>query len=182
MQELLKWTLDAIREEGSSFSWMEEHRFAWAPLVNNALQQVLEGKTVLLMTDRPRKWFESYILGKVNDLGKNRPLLPFYPLLVCMPNILMMRTAEEIDLLEDMLELSYPNGYIIWYIGKGDHPLMKIANRNDDNFLWLMDEELQNSFHLRDADPRLDVKLIQLYKLFDETLSAALFGELTLES
>ena len=65
MQELLKWTLDAIREEGSSFSWMEEHRFAWAPLINNAMQQILEGKTVLVMTDRPRKWFGSYILSIV---------------------------------------------------------------------------------------------------------------------
>ena len=81
-----------------------------------------------------------------------------------------------------MLEISYPNGYYIWYIGKGDHPFTKIAYRNDDNFLWLMDEEAQNSFHLRGADPILDIKLLQLYKLFDETLSAVLFGELELES
>lgn len=182
MQELLKWTLEAIREEGSSFSWMEEHRFEWAPLANNAVQQILEGKTVLVMTDRPRKWFGSYILGKVNDLGKNRPLLPFYPFLECFPNIHDVKSSEEIAVLEDMLELSYPNGYIVWYIGKGDHPLTKIAYRNDDNFLWLLDEELQNSFHLRDADPKLDVKLIQLFKLFDETLSAALFGDISLDS
>ena len=30
--------------------------------------------------------------------------------------------------------------------------------------------------------PLLDIKLLQLYKLFDNTLSAALFGELELDS
>ena len=181
MQQLLKWTLDTIREKESAFSWMEEHRFAWAPLVNNAVSQILEGKTVLVRIDDPRQWFAKYILQNVNDLEKHRPLLPFYPLGGCFPNLHNVKTKEDIQLLEDMLELSYPNGYYIWYIGKGDHPATKIAYRNDDNFLWLMDEEAQNSFHLRGSDPLLDIKLLQLYRLFDETLSAALFGDLDIE-
>jgi hypothetical protein len=45
-----------------------------------------------------------------------------------------------------------------------------------------MDEEVQNSFALRTSDPLLDIKLLQLYKLFDNTLSAALFGDLDLEA
>ena len=45
-----------------------------------------------------------------------------------------------------------------------------------------MDEEVQNSFALRTSDPLLDIKLLQLYKLYDNTLSAALFGELELDS
>lgn len=182
MQALLKWTLDAIRHEESAFSWMEEHRFEWAPLVNSAISQILEGKTVLLLTDEPRQWFASYILQQINELEKSRPLLPFYTLSGCFPNLHTIKSTEEIQLLEDMLEISYPNGYFIWYIGKGDHPFTKVAYRNDDNFLWLMDEEAQNSFHLRNSDPILDIKLLQLYNLFDETLSAVLFGELDLES
>ncbi|UFH59690.1 HobA family DNA replication regulator [Sulfurovum mangrovi] len=181
MQKLLKWTLDTIREKESAFSWMEEHRFAWAPLVNSAVSQILEGKTVLVMTDESRQWFGKYILQKVNDLEKHRPLLPFYPLGGCFPHLYTVKSKEDIQLLEDMLDISYPNGYYIWYIGKGDHAATKVAYRNDDNFLWLMDEEAQNSFHLRSSDPLLDIKLLQLYRLFDETLSAALFGDLDIE-
>ena len=182
MQQLLKWTLETIREEESCFSWMEEHRYEWAPLVKSATSQVLEGKTVLVLTDESRKWFGKYILNKVNELQKNRPLLPFYQLGECFPNLQGINTTQEIELLEDMLDISYPNGYYIWYIGRGDHPYTKVAYRNDDNFLWVMDEEVQNSFYLRSSDPLLDIKLIQLYKLFDTTISEILFGDIDLES
>jgi len=182
MQALLKWTLETIREEESCFSWMEEYRYEWAPLVKNAVSQTVEGKTVLIVTDESRKWFGKYILNAINDLRKHRPLLPFYQLSACFPNLQAIHTTEDIELLEDMLELSYPQGYYIWYIGKGDHPYTKLAYRNHGNFLWVLDEEVQNAFLLRSADGLLDIKLLQLYKLFDSTLSATLFGELDLES
>ncbi len=180
MQQLLKWTLDTIREEESCFSWMEEFRYEWAPLIKPAVSQILAGKTVLIVTDESREWFGKYILNAVNDLAKQRPLLPFYPLEKCFPQLQTIHATSEIELLEDMLEISYPNGYYIWYIGRGDHPLTKLSFRNQNNFLWVLDEEVQNSFALRSADPLLDVKLLQLYKLFDATLSAVLFGDLEL--
>jgi hypothetical protein len=182
MQQLLKWTLETIREEESCFSWMEEYRYEWAPLVKSATAQVLEGKTVLIITDDSHKWFGQYILNNINVLQKNRPLLPFYQLIDMFPNLKNLTSTQELQLLEDMLEISYPNGYYIWYIGKGDHPCTKQAYRCDDSFLWIMDEEVQNSFSLRSSDPLLDIKLLQLYKLFDATISAALFGDLDLES
>jgi len=182
MQKLLKWTLDTIREEESSFSWMEEYRYEWAPLVKSAVSQSIEGKTVLILTDDSHKWFGKYILNSVNDLKKHRPLLPFYRLVDIFPNFQGLSSTEDLQLLEDMLEISYPNGYYVWYIGKGNHPYTKLAYRADNSFLWILDEEVQNSFALRSSDPLLDIKLLQLYKLFDNTLSAALFGELELES
>lgn len=182
MQQLLKWTLETIREEESCFSWMEEYRYEWAPLVKSAVEQSIAGKTVLVVTDEQHKWFGKYILNSVNDLSKNRPLFPFYQLTDCFPGLHSMKNTEEIQLLEDMLAISYPNGYYIWYIGKGDHPYTKLAYRNDDNFLWVLDEEVQNAFALRSSDRDLDIKLLQLYKLFDSTLSAVLFGDLELES
>ena len=182
MQQLLKWTLETIRDEESSFSWMEEYRYEWAPLVKSAVAQVVEGKTVLVITDESHKWFGTYIVNGINDLNKNRPLLPFYQLTECFPNLQNIHTTQDIQLLEDMLDISYPSGYYIWYIGRGDHPYTKLAYRNDDNFLWVLDEEVQNSFALRSADPLLDIKLLQLYKLFDMTISAALFSDLDLES
>lgn len=181
MKQLLGWTLDAIREESSSFSWMEEHRHYWAPLVRGAVKQIIDGKSVMLVTDEDRKWFAKYILNKVNQLGNHRPFLSFFQLVEIFPRLSELQNVHDIELLEDLLEISYPNGYFVWYIGKGNHPYTKLALRSDDNFLWIMDEEIQNSFLFRTADSHLDIKLLQMYKLFDQTLSAYLFGELDLE-
>ena len=180
MQQLLKWTLETIREE-DCFSWMEEYRYEWAPLAKSAVTQILEGKSVLLLTDVPRKWFGKYILENTNTLSKNRPLLPIFPLPDMFPHVGAFSSTQDLQLLEDMLDISFPNGYFIWYIGKGDHPFTKLAYRSSDSFLWIMDEEVENSFALRSSDEMLDIKLLQLYKLFDMTLSEALFGELDLE-
>jgi len=182
MQKLLKWTLETIREEESCFSWMEEYRYEWAPLVKSAVDQILEGKTILILTDQSQEWFSKYVVSKINDLAKNRPLLPVYSLVSCFPGLPEMKATQDLELLEDMLDISYPNGYLIWYIGKGDHTCTKLVYRNENSFLWIMDEEVQDSFSFRSSDPLLDVKLLQLYKLFDATLSASLFGDLDLES
>jgi hypothetical protein len=180
MKALLSWTLETIRKEKSDFSWMEEYRYEWAPLVKSSVSQILEGKSVLIITDEQYQWFGTYIINHINNLQKNRPLLPVYSLTDCFPNLKSIHTTQEIQLLEDMLEISYPNGYYLWYIGRGDHPYTKIAYRNEESFLWIMDEEVQNSFAFRSSDPLLDIKLLQLYKLFDTTLSAALFGDIEL--
>jgi hypothetical protein len=97
-----------------------------------------------------------------------------------LPQLHTILATAEIQILEDMMEISYPKGYYIWYIGIGDHPLNYLSYRNQYNFLLVLDEEVQNSFALRSADPLLDIKLLQLYKLFDSTLSAVLFGDLDL--
>ena len=180
MQKLLKWTLDTIREEESCFSWMEEYRYEWTPLAKAAISQTIEGKTALILTDDSRKWFGTYILNTINDLSKNRPLLPFYQLADCYPMLPAMKNAQDLELLEDMLDISYPNGYYFWYIGKGDHPYTKLAYRQDTSFLWILDEEVQDSFLLRSSDRLLDIRFLQLFKLFDQTLSATLFGDLEL--
>jgi hypothetical protein len=113
MQQLLKWTLDTIREDESCFSWMEEYRYEWAPLVKSAVAQSIEGKTVLVVTDESHKWFGKYILNNINELKKNRPLLPFCQLVDIFPNLQSLSSADDLQLLEDMLEISYPNGYYI---------------------------------------------------------------------
>jgi len=182
MQQLLKWTLDTIREEESCFSWMEEYRYEWAPLVKGAVSQSIEGKTALILTDEPRKWFGKYILNAINDLDKNRPLLPFYQLVDCYPMLSSVKNSQDLELLEDMLDISYPNGYYFWYIGKGDHPYTKLVYRHDTSFLWILDQEVQDSFSMRSSDKLLDIKFLQLFNLFDQTLSSALFGDLDLES
>lgn len=181
MQHLLDWTLETIREQEACFSWLEEYRYEWAPLVNSAVSQVVAGKTVLILTDESRDWFGQYIMSHINSLDNNRPLLPFYHLKQSFTNFTRLSSISDIELFEDMLDISYPNGYYIWYIGREDSPCTKLAFRDDTTFSWLIDGEIQNSFKLKSSDNRLDVKLLHLYRLFDKTISASLFGDLDLD-
>jgi len=177
MKELLSWTLDTIREENSDFSWMEEMRFDWTPLAKSAITKMIEGQTLLLISDDKREWFCRYILTSINSQNNTRPFLPVYDLKGCFQNIDILRDKEDLELIEDMLDISYPNGYFIWYIGDSKHKDSTLAYRNDENFLWIMNDKMPNAFPLRDSDTLLDIKLIQLYKLFDKTLEAILFGK-----
>ncbi len=180
MQKLLNWTLEMIRKEESGFSWMEEYRYDWAPLVKNAVSKIIEGQTVLLLTDSEHRWFGRYVTTKINLPEHNRPFFPIYPLTRIFPNLSSVVSTQEIEALEDMLDISFANGYFIWYIGKADHSYTKLVYHNEDNLLWVVDEQVQNSFLLRGKDESRDIKLLQLYKLFNKTIDAVLCGDLEL--
>lgn len=178
MKDLLTWTLETIRGDDTMMSWLEERRYDWAPLAGAAISKMLEGQTVLLLSDDRNRWFEFYVTERINRGHVNRPLLPVFPLDGIYPHLGDIRTDQDIDLLFDMLSLSYPQGFFFWYVGKADHPRARIALRHDESLLWIMDEEMTNSFTLRSTDEWIDLKLLQLYRLFDKTLSAALFAEI----
>ncbi len=181
MTPILNWTLDAIRDEDSSFSWMEECRYEWVPIIQSAVQKILEGQTILILTDESRGWYAKYIASRINKLSNERPFLPIYTLKSMFPNLDKMRNTEDLDLLEDMLDISYPNGYFIWYIGSAESIYTKFVFRNDENLLWIIDGDVPNSFYLRNGSTSLDIKLIQLFKLFNKTVDASLFDELSLD-
>jgi hypothetical protein len=177
VQKFLKWTLDNIRKDSSMMSWMEEKRFEWVPLNVSMLKNLMDGHTIIVITDDDREWFSNYILSDINKLSKNRPLLPFVSLKSIYPNLPTLKTKEDIELLENMLMQTFPQGYTYFYIGKNNNIKMQIAKRRDDSFIWVMDEQLQNSFFLSSGDENLDIKLIQLYKLLDKSIDALLFAE-----
>jgi hypothetical protein len=177
LKDLLTWTLEAIRSDDTMMSWLEERRYEWAPIVGSAIAKILEGQTVIVMTDERNRWFEEYVVRKINRAGTSRPLLPFFSFDALFPNADTIKSDQDIALLFDMLSLSHPQGAFFWYIGKADHPRARIALRNDESLLWVMDEEMTNSFTLRSYDELIDIKLLQLFRLFDRTLSAALFAE-----
>lgn len=182
MKDLLTWTLETIRSDDTMMSWLEERRYDWAPIVGNAVSKILEGQTVILLVDDRNKWFEEYIIHHINRPNVNRPLMPFFSFDALYPFASTIKKDQDIEILFDMLSLSYPQGYFFWYIGKADHPKARIAFRNDESLLWVMDEEMTNSFTLRSYDELIDIKLLQLFRLFDKTLSAALFAEIDLGS
>jgi len=181
MQIFLKWTLETIRKDGSMMSWMEEKRFEWVPLVSSMLEKLLAGQTIVVITDNEREWFGEYILKSINSKNRNRPLLPFVALKTFFPNINELKGKEDIELLEDMLSQSFLNGYSFFYIGKSNDIKMQLAKRNDDSLLWVLDEQMQNSFYLSSGDDLLDIKLIQLFRLLDKSINAVLFAEVDLE-
>ena len=177
MQDFAHWSLDAIREEGASLSWLEEIRFDWVIPTAACLQEILEGKTVVLITDAKRKWFERYIIEKLNSPHPDRPLIPVVAIESIYPHFDHLSGGEMIDMLEDMLRLSFGDRFIFWYIGRGEDKRADIAKRRDDTYFWIFDEDYQNSFKLNSHDTHLDIKLLQLYRLFDASLAAAMFGE-----
>ncbi len=182
MQKFLKWTLDNIRKNGSVMSWMEEKRFEWVPLNISMLKNLLDGHTILVVTDDDREWFCDYMLNDINKLSKNRPLLPFISLKSIYPSLNSIKTKDDIELLENLLYQTFPQGYIYFFIGKNNNIKMQIAKRKDDSFIWVMDEQLQNSFFLSSNDENLDIKLIQLYKLLDKSINALLFAEVDFDT
>jgi len=180
--DFAQWSLDAIREEGSSLSWLEEYRFEWSKTTAFALEQILNGKTIILITDEKRGWLQHYILNALNSISLDRPLIPILSIESIYPHFNSISGGEMLDMLDDMIALSYKEDYFFWYIGKGDDKRSDIAKRKDDSYFWIFDEDFNNAFTLRSYDPILDIKLLQLYRLFDLSLNAAMFGEVDASS
>jgi hypothetical protein len=180
--DFAQWSLDVIREDGASLSWLEEQRFEWTNPLSLALEQILNGKTIILITDEKRKWLETYILSSLNSINMDRPLLPIVSMDSLYQHYRHISGGEMIDIIEDMISLSYKDDYFFWYIGKGDDKRADIAKRKDSSYFWIFDEEFHNGFKLQSYDPMIDIKLLQLYKLFDASLSATMFGEVDVSS
>ncbi len=179
MQTFTQWMLEAIRSEGAMCNWVEESRFEWTASTAQAVSQIVEGKTVVLITDRKRQWFADYISSSINQLSKERPMVPIISLDRIYPEFDEMTGGESMDMLLDLMELSFSGKYFFWYIGKGNDPRSDIAKRSSNSCLWLFDEAFGHAMQLRSYDPILDIKLMQLYRLFDMALNAVLFAEVS---
>ena len=182
MPDFAQWSLDAIREEGGSLSWLEEDRFEWSKTTAYALNQILNGKTIILITDGKRKWLENYILTSINSLSLERPFIPIVSIDSLYSHYNDISGGEMINILEDMISQSYKDEFFFWYIGKGDDKRSDIAKRRDESYFWIFDEDFNNAFRLKSYDPSLDIKLLQLFKLFNASLNATMFGEVDANS
>ena len=182
MQEFLNWTIDTIREDKLIGSWLEERKYDWTPLVSKSVTNILDkGQTVLIITDDERVWFAKYILSNINSQKNQRPLLPFYNFKAITSQLNNIKTENDIELIKDMLNISFPNGYTFWYIGRSQSNNANIAKISKNSFLWIFDEDISNSFTLKSCDEALDMKLLQMFRLYNKTLSAALFAEIDVE-
>jgi len=81
-----------------------------------------------------------------------------------------------------MISQSYKDDYFFWYIGRGEDKRSDIAKRKDESYFWLFDEDFNNAFTLKSYETSLDIKLLQLFKLFNASLNATMFGEVDANS
>ncbi len=182
MQEFLNWTINTIRTDRLLTPWLEEKKYEWTPLVSKFIVNILDKKSsVIILTDNNREWFLQYILTKVNEKKANRPFLPFYDFKSFYVNLDTSTSEVDINLIKDMLDISFPNGYCFWYIGRSQDIRANIAKVSKNSFLWLFDEETQDAFNLNSKDEALDLKLLQMFRLFNKTLSASLFAQINVE-
>jgi len=173
--DINQFTLKLIRDK--NIKWMEEKRLEWVPLVSDFISNVIEGKSVLLITDYKRKWFSDYIINKINNFQDFKPsFIPIYDLQKIVPQLEHARTDEHFEMIEDMLSISFSDNYIFWYIGV-ETPKLRFARNKPDSFFWIMDMDLHKNFFLKSLDENLDKKLLDLSEILNETLKAAIFGE-----
>jgi len=181
-QEFINWTIDTIRGDNLLGPWLEERKFDWVPLISKSVSNIIDkNKSVLIVTDNDHEWFKQYILTNINKKKLGRPYLPFYSFDSFNSNIDDIKTENDIQLIHDMLQNSFPNGYFFWYIGKSQSMRANLAKMSKQPLLWLMDEELSNSFYLDSSDPALDIRLLNMYRLFNKTLEAVLFAQIDIE-
>ncbi|MDR0747055.1 MAG: HobA family DNA replication regulator [Helicobacteraceae bacterium] len=180
MEQLIDWTLAAIRSDGPFMGWMEERRFDWVPVVSSSVGRLIEGAAFVVVTDKDREWFGKYLVNTLNRPEKKRPMLPIFNIGDIADHLDRATEGSDIDMIENMLHLAFGERYLFWYIGKSDDRRAKLPKKSDDSLLWIMDEEVQNSFFMRSLDDLLDVKLMHMARLIDRTISAVMFGEVNL--
>jgi len=179
VQEFTNWTVDTIRSDKLLGAWLEERKFDWLPLVSQTIINIIDkNKSVLIITDDEHDWFMRYILTNINKKKLSRPYFPFYAFNSFHSNIDNIKTENDIQLIHDMLDNSFPNGYFFLYIGKSRSKRATLAKISKQPFLWLMDEELSNSFYLDSNDEALDIRLLNMYRLFNKTLDAVLCAQI----
>ncbi|OPX26183.1 MAG: hypothetical protein B1H07_04995 [Campylobacteraceae bacterium 4484_166] len=182
MQEIVNWTIKTIREtKNTDSSWLEENKFEWVPHAISCIKNMInKNYSVLIITDESTEWFKKYILSNINKNTQQRPLLPFYDFAAMYQHINKTNEIEDMKLIEDMLNTSFPNGYLFWYIGDGKNPKSALAKFHAESFLWLIDDEANSAISLQSDDENLDIKLIQLFDLYNKTIDGVLYGKLLL--
>ena len=176
MQELLDWTIRTIRNDDIISSSLEEKKYNWVPLASVVVNKIINHNySVIIVTDTKREWFSEYIINKINA-NTTRPFLPFYD----FKNYTKMIDSNSVSSIKDILHHSFGNEFLIWYIGASNHIRALLPKTTKNSFMWITDEEIQNCFYIPE-DAKSDIKLLELYRLFDKTLEAVMFSEVEVE-
>jgi hypothetical protein len=178
---LLEWTKDTIKKDKSLNTWFLERVYEWVPLCDDSMNQLMEGTPFLVVSDRERDWFVHYIINNINKVSNNRPFVPVYSLMNFIPYSHKTDKIEYLDMIEDMLDITFKGNYRFWYIGKEDSNIYRLVQRKEKSFVWLFDKESGgDTFFLKSYTDSLDQQLVSLFKLFNQTVTVSMFGEIEL--
>lgn len=177
MKNIINFTQSLILQD-HHLAWLSEHKTDWVSSVYKPIKNIVEGKTIILITDKEYEWFSRYIKHNINK-SNARPLIPAVVMNQLYPFYDEVCATQKINNVDDMLQISFSNNYFFWYIGNSMDLRGDIAKMHNNSCLWFINEENTSiGFNLKVDDENLDVKLLQMYKVFDATLSASLFGEI----
>lgn len=176
MEEYLAWILNKIREDKSLDNWLEEIRFDFARTTINTLNSIEDGSSILVCSDTENQWFVKYAVSKINS-NCDEPFIPFIDFNNFFPNFDNISTSEQSEQLLDMLDISFPNGFIFWYIGDAQSKYFKFTNTKDNSLLWLNEKNSTNGICF-EKDELIDKKLIDSYRLFYQAIMAKIYGEI----
>ena len=176
MEEYLEWILERIREDKSLDNWLEEIRFDFARTTINTLTSIEDGVSILVCSDTENKWFAQYVVSKINS-NYDEPFMPFIDFNNFFPNVDKLTSNDHYQQLSDMLDISFPNGYIFWYIGDAKSKYFKITNTKDNSLLWLNEQSSTNGIYF-EQDELFDKKLLDGYNLLQQAIMAKIYGEI----
>jgi len=177
--DILSWTKETVKNDNSLNSWFSERIYEWVPLCDDAISALMQGTPFLVVTDRERDWFNYYIINNINSIKNNRPFVPVYSLMNFIPYSHKTDKIEHLDMIEDMLDITFKENYKYWYIGKEDSNIYRLVQRKEKSFIWLLDKESGgDTFFLKSYTENLDHQLMSLFKLFNQTITVSMFGEI----
>jgi hypothetical protein len=179
-QPLIPWINNIIKKNGILRGWIEERKFDWVSHMAPALKSLLHnGGTILIISDNQYNWFVEYILTNINSSVNKRPFLPFYNLNTFCSTINSGKKMD-IELIKNMLLISFPKDYSIWYIGKISDKKSKLINLSKNRpIIWSVDED-KDSFLIPKENQ--DMRLLQLFKLLNLTIDGIMFNEIDLDA
>lgn len=167
-----------IIQDDPSFAWLNEQKERVALLFSQNLRSMLDGKAFVIVTDENSEWYEKYFLQKINENTSERPFLPFYSLKNLYSNFANLKSKDEILLVDDLLNLTFANGFIYFYIGAKNSPRFELIRNNENTFLWILGENSDESlFSIGGSGVDLDIKLLKIYEIFDKSVNVSLFDE-----
>lgn len=172
MQDSSSFIKEFIDKQGLFYNWLDSRRFEIGPFLLTRLSFLLDGKAFIVITDDERIWFEEYLLNLVNSKS-TRPLMPFFSL----RGFKLDNYEKNEDLLDDVLSLSFPNGYIYLYVGKDNSKMAKLAKSKNNSLLFIFDEEYDNSFCIKSNDEHKDIKLITIAQLINACIDGIIFSK-----
>lgn len=146
--KLMEWTLDFIHKN-NNFGWVEGRRVEWVLPLQERIAMLLEGKAFVLSSDKEREWFVKYFLHNINDKANLRPLLPFFSLKSLFDGFEELQTPEEFSLLEDMLKIAFPQGFIHFFIGKAGAKTHNLSAARKTAIFGFLTNKTQTAFCFR---------------------------------